>query len=329
MRYFYLIKHFIYVFAKDIRNKISIKRPLKDKIKNMKTIPKKNDELRINNNFQITKERLDNFYIKSPLFEFIKKNKIEIFNNLLKIMDEYDFKLKIGIEIEFYAINQPPNSIKEMGNGQYEIQMLPYKDLNELVRDFNKIKESDADFSAKPHENDCPSALQINLSLERDGKNLFARGEDENSLILNCIAGLLKNINNNLLLYIKDEKCLNRYNIDFNKKIHSMGKYPAPTFISWGINNRTAAIRIPTPKDFKNYKKIDELERRIEFRVPSSDADIYLVLIGVISSIIEGIENNLEPIDKTSFNILEKNENLTLIETDINKLNSLFRINEN
>ena len=52
-----------------------------------------------------------------------------------------------------------------------------------------------------------------------------------------------------------------------------------------------ATIRIPTPTDFKNYDIIDKISRRIEFRVPSSDADIKLCIFGVLSSIYYGIEN--------------------------------------
>ena len=54
-----------------------------------------------------------------------------------------------------------------------------------------------------------------------------------------------------------------------------------------------------------------------------------LVLIGIFTSIIEGIDNNLIPhIEKTSFNVLLKNDNLEKIETDFEKINDIFSINE-
>ncbi|GMO62240.1 MAG: hypothetical protein Ta2D_08600 [Rickettsiales bacterium] len=286
----------------------------------------------------LLEKKLIPIYTTSPLFYLIKQNKIEIFNNLVKICNCYDFTIKIGVEIEFYTDNINKNDfdglnieniIDEMGAGQKEIQTKPYTDLQLLVSEYNKIKEilKDADFNAIANENDCSSALQINLSLEKEGNNLFAREEEqENSLLLNCVAGLLKNINNNLLLYIDNENCLKRFDLDRNKKVVAEKKYPAPTFVSWGINNRSCAIRIPTPKDFKNYVEIDKKERRIEFRVPSSAADIYLVLIGVLSAIIEGIDDNLMPhIEKTSFNVLEKNDKLEKIGDNINE----FKINKN
>ena len=72
------------------------------------------------------------------------------------------------------------------------------------------------------------------------------------------MAGLLKNINNNLLLYIKDYKCLDRFDIKKNQHIVDNNKYPAPTYISWGINNRSTCIRVPTPSNIiiENYKKV-------------------------------------------------------------------------
>ena len=187
-------------------------------------------------------------------------------------------------------------------------------------------------------DTDCGSALQINISLtdKINNINLFARNDlynnpQESELILNSIGGILKNINSNLLLYINNEKCLKRFEINRNINIFNNNKYPAPTFISWGINNRTTAIRIPTPStvDIKKYKEEDKNNRRIEFRVPSSIANIDMTLIGVITSIIEGLDNNLKPnIEKTSYNVLYKNTNLEAIQNNYKILNDVFAINE-
>jgi glutamine synthetase len=322
----YQIKHFFYNLYKDIKG-IKIKKTIKyTKFKSVQF----EEKIIIDFDDKMLEKNTTPFYLKSPSFLLIERHKIDIFNNLVEIVKDYDFQIKIGIEIEFYTKNPPSNSVKEMGNNQHEIQTKTFTDLQLLVEHFNEIRKIEADFTALPDENDCSSALQINLSLEKNGMNLFAReNENETQLLLNCLAGLLKNINNNLLLYIKDENSLKRFNLERNRKIHSLNKYPAPTFISWGINNRSAAIRIPTPKDLKNYKENDKKERRIEFRIPSADADIYLVMIGILSSIIEGIDNNLLPhIEKTSFNVLEKNDGLIQIIDSILDANDRFHINE-
>jgi len=302
-------------------------------------------------------------YTNSILFYLIKKNKTEIFKNLVVIFNKmYNFQLKIGLELEFYIIDNKNNinildGLKnvlgdliynidyEKGNNQFEIKVVPYYDIIKLNEDYEKILKLTKNFCNKnclkllmgglPFDNDCGNALQINLSLEKNGDNLFSRkivGKSfiESDIMLNCVAGLLKNINNELLLYIKGELCLKRFDLDKNVKLKNNKKYPAPTFICWGINNRSTAIRIPTPPviDLRNYNELNDKNRRIEFRIPSADANLELVLIGVITSIIEGIENNLYPyVEKTSFDVLEKNSEFEKIETNFNKLNEIFMIN--
>lgn len=304
------------------------------------------------------------FYLKSPLFMVINKNKKNIFNNLLFIIEKsYDFKFKIGIELEFYILDNINNINilkelkkllpfvkgieKEKGSGQFEIKTNPYTDIKLLVSDYLRILDILKVFAKNnclklildplPFEGDCGSSLQVNLSIiTSDNNNLFAREKIngklcESKIMINSIAGLLKNTNNNLLLFIKDKYCLDRFDIEKNKKIKSNNKYPAPTFISWGVNNRSTSIRIPTPQkiDLESYMKDDTENRRIEYRVPSANADIYLVIIGVLTAIIEGIDEKLLPyIDKTSFDVLEKNDCLEKIEDNFEIINDIFKINK-
>ena len=304
------------------------------------------------------------FYLKSPLFIIIQNYKNEIFQNLVNVVNFLDYKIEIGIELEFYIINNNQNLdiVKELkkiitnvenieeerGNNQFEIKTKPYTNITQLINDYEKIKETLNSFCAKnnliinyealPFKEDCGSALQLNISLlDKNNQNLFARKNlngnlVESNLLLSCIAGLLDNLNNNLLLYINNEKSLNRFDLEQNVKIKNLNKYPAPTFVSWGINNRSCAIRVPTPsdiKDFKEYILKDNRHRRIEFRIPSADADLKLVLIGILTSILDGLENNLIPIEKTSFDVLVNNEGLEIIETDYLILNDIFKIKNN
>lgn len=302
------------------------------------------------------------FYTKSLLFNIIKNHKIEIFNNLIYIFKKsYSYQLKIGIEIEFYLSKVDKKIIDEIkkilpenyilepeeGKNQLEIKTYPYLDIERLVDDYivvinglNRIAEEnkiEISFETSPFENDCSSALQVNISMINQNSNLFARTKNNNNfteseLMLNCLAGLLKNINKNLLLYIKDSKCLKRFDLDRNILIRDNGKYPAPTFVSWGINNRSASIRIPTPNvtDYKKYMDEDNKNRRIEYRIPSSAADIYLVMIGIISSLIEGIENQYLPtFEKTQLDILNNNNGLEKIDMDFENINDIFEISEN
>ncbi len=60
----------------------------------------------------------------------------------------------------------------------------------------------------------------------------------------------------------------------------------APTAASWGIDNRTCALRvIPGSKS----------SLRVEHRLPGADANPYLVLAAALASGMYGIENEIEP----------------------------------
>ena len=356
---------FLKTFFKKNKNTFNL-----ENFRKTKGIPNLNKEIKI----KLDKQTFDfydlqpknkiPFYIKSPLFIIIQNHKNEIFKNLINIINLLDYKVEIGIELEFYITNnnQNLNIVKELkkiitdvenieeerGNNQFEIKTKPYTNINELVNDYEKIKETLNSFCGKnnliinyealPFREDCGSALQLNISLlDKNNQNLFARKNVngnlvESDLLLSCIAGLLNNLNNNLLLYINNKKSLERVDLEQNIKIKDLNKYPAPTFVSWGINNRSCAIRVPTPsniKDFKEYILKDNRHRRIEFRIPSADADLKLVLIGVLTSILNGLENNLIPIEKTSFDVLVNNEGLEIIETDYLILNDIFKIKNN
>jgi glutamine synthetase len=62
--------------------------------------------------------------------------------------------------------------------------------------------------------------------------------------------------------------------------------YWAPTAATWGIDNRTVAIRaiLGSPKS-----------QRIEYRVAGSDANPYLALAAALASGLWGLEHGIEP----------------------------------
>ena len=67
----------------------------------------------------------------------------------------------------------------------------------------------------------------------------------------------------------------------------------APTQATWGIDNRTCALRaIPG----------DSHSQRVEYRVAAADINPYLAIAAAIGSGLWGIENNIEPTDPISGN---------------------------
>jgi glutamine synthetase len=60
----------------------------------------------------------------------------------------------------------------------------------------------------------------------------------------------------------------------------------APVNRRWGVNNRSAGIRVPAgPSE----------ARRVEHRVAGSDANPYLVLAAVLAGLHHGLKANLDP----------------------------------
>ena len=251
------------------------------------------------------------------LFDIININKQALLEAVLEKFKEKNLQPKIGIELEFYLQHQafPANlkqtsefisSLKselshhninllaiepEQGFGQVEIKTAPYLDIQQLCCDVNKIKEitsnlkSDlqANFASQPYQKDCGSSLQINFSLIKSGEYLFVKdGLEESKYISQSIGATLKFTKNMMFVFAPEPADYLRFDLEINRGLHKIGKYTAPVNIGWGYNNRTALIRIPATKKPE--------ERRLEFRLASSSADIYLTNLFFLLAILEGIK---------------------------------------
>ena len=131
-----------------------------------------------------------------------------------------------------------------------------------------------ATFMAKPAPGQSGSGLHVHVSLlTADGDNLFARDEQA---LHHAVAGLQATMAESMLLWAP--------NANGYRRLRPLSYAPnAPT---WGHNNRTVALRIPTG---------DAAARRIEHRVAGADANPYLVLAAVLAGIHHGLTHALEP----------------------------------
>lgn len=215
-----------------------------------------------------------------------------------------------GAEIEFYLHGNLPENIidiikqscldakinlldviKEKGNGQYEITIShgisPYSTAENIEKTriiVENIAENlgiKADFSAKPLDDDYGSAMQIHLSLlDKNGYNLFTRnGEEESEIMLAALGGLMRFMPESMKYFAPTKECYKRY---------GAAKKDAPSTISWGGNNRTVALRLPAIT-------LQEHNRRIEHRVPSSEADPYAVIACILAAVNYGLSHRLLP----------------------------------
>lgn len=264
------------------------------------------------------------------MFDKIYQNKNLILKSSLdNFVNSSSLIPKFGIELEFYLLNQDlspladqkilekfigelsqkitSNSLierieKEQGVGQVELATLFTADLPRLCDEINDVKELAGEiandlgfqvsFLGQPFIDDCGSSLQMNISLhDKNDKNLF---EEQGQFFLNAIASLLDFTDDMLVLMAPNAEDYTRFDEALNRNLFKKGKYTAPVNLSFGENNRTAAIRIP------EIVRHGHGGKRIEYRVAAASADLTLAMSAILVAMLYGIENNLTP-EKSGF----------------------------
>ena len=69
------------------------------------------------------------------------------------------------------------------------------------------------------------------------------------------------------------------------------GEGEAPAFVTWGHNDRSSLVRIPS------YKPLKENSTRVEVRSPDSACNPYLAFAVIISAGLKGVEGKYELTD--------------------------------
>ncbi|MGL9718024.1 MAG: glutamine synthetase [Wolbachia sp.] len=221
------------------------------------------------------------------------------------ILSNLNCYIKFGIELEFYIeriekeylfLSSVKNKIASLGFScekessihQYEIKSGCYMDPNDLIKHFELVKEliietaqkfgGNASFKAKPYLDRAGSALNVHVNLvDSNNSNLFYCCEQKYSdLLIHSIGGLCATMKKHMLSFVPNNDSYLRFQ---HPDIHT------PTTVSWGVNNRTAAIRIPDCGS----------KCRLEHRVPGADCSLEKVLAAIIEGITFGIENKITP----------------------------------
>jgi glutamine synthetase len=130
-----------------------------------------------------------------------------------------------------------------------------------------------ASFLAKTVAGEEGSSGHVHLSCWRDGENAFGSPEHVDP----AVAGILEHLPGASLLL----------NPTINSYKRLVPGYFAPVNVSWGLENRSAAVRVI---------RSDRPERcRIECRRPGADANPYLALAALAASAADGIERRATP----------------------------------
>ncbi|MDX1733696.1 MAG: glutamine synthetase family protein [Halioglobus sp.] len=192
--------------------------------------------------------------------------------------------------------------VKESAASQYEINMqhvdnpvLAAKQIMMMKRLIKGVATKHgliASFMPKPFEEESGNGMHIHCSvLDENNVNIFDDGTERGSALLqNAIGGCLLNMADCIAIFAPSYNGYRR----FQPGAH------APTFPSWGYENRTVAVRVPAGS---------QAARRLEHRVAGSDANPYLVFAVLLSAILDGIEQNISPGDPISGDGYAQEEN--------------------
>ena len=186
--------------------------------------------------------------------------------------------------------------ISEFAPGQYELTLHYRTDvmqaaddlvrLKRLVRMYARMHGVTACFMAKPNEDYAGSGMHFHVSMLDDaGRNVFVEADEGkwNDTILHALGGLRATMGESMLVFAPHANSWRRF----------ASQSYAPVSPTWGVNNRSVALRIPAG---------DIKARRIEHRPAGVDANPYLVAATVLAGVRHGLANHISPGPETTGN---------------------------
>jgi len=149
--------------------------------------------------------------------------------------------------------------------------------MRRAVRGIARAKGMDATFMAKPFLNGAGSGLHVHVSVADKEGNIFDERRVEGTEKLHsAVAGLQATASDMMLAFAPNLNSYRRY---------QPGVF-APMKPDWAEDDRRVSFRIP---------RQGGAGRRVEHRIAGADANPYLVLAGILSGILDGIERRLVP----------------------------------
>jgi glutamine synthetase len=183
--------------------------------------------------------------------------------------------------------------IKEYGPGQYEVN-LRHGDPVKAADDFLTLKDVvkgvalnrglRATFMAKPFSELAGSGLHLHMSMvDLSGRNIFYDGRDPHGLseIGYFFVGGIKS-------HIGALTAIGCPTVNSYKRFR-LGSW-APTHNTFGYNNRSCALRVPTIRS-----GLEEKGMRVEFRVPDATCNPYLLIAATLLAGLDGIKRRMDP----------------------------------
>lgn len=144
-----------------------------------------------------------------------------------------------------------------------------------------------ATFMPKPVFGINGSGMHVNMSLFRDGKNIFFDPNGVKQLskeAYSFIAGVLA--------HVRGMAAITNPLVNSYKRL--VPGYEAPCYLAWSASNRSALIRIPAARGSST---------RVELRCPDPACNPYLAIAVCLAAGLDGIEKGLEPPAEITENI--------------------------
>lgn len=200
---------------------------------------------------------------------------------------------EMGFEVE--------QSHHEEAPGQHEIDFKYTDALNaaDAIQTFKLVVKTiaqkhglHATFMPKPIYGIAGSGMHVNVSLFRQGSNVFY--DEGGPLRLSqeaywFMGGLMKNIR---AITALTNPLVNSY-----KRL--VPGYEAPVYIAWSARNRSPLVRVPTARGTAT---------RLELRCPDPSCNPYLALAAILAAGLDGIEHEIQPPEPVNRNLFDMSQ---------------------
>ncbi|PRY08825.1 glutamine synthetase family protein [Kineococcus rhizosphaerae] len=176
----------------------------------------------------------------------------------------------------------------ESAAGQVEIN-LPPTDPMTAVDNYNRVKlvmrqvaferGHSVTFMARWSPEQFGQGAHINLSLYQDGENVFHDVQNSRSP-----SALMREFMGGVLETMPAATSFSFPTINSYRRIEELNG--PPTTVSWGLENKSTAVRAICR---------DAKQSRIEYRIPSADANLYLAFAALLAGGLLGLQNHSDP----------------------------------
>jgi glutamine synthetase len=157
-----------------------------------------------------------------------------------------------------------------------------------------------ATFMPKPLTGVQGSGMHTHLSLFEGDTNAFHDAADPEGLSKVArafIAGLLAHGRE---ITAVTNQLVNSYKrLVIGSGVGSLTQFEAPTFVTWGRNNRSALVRVPPAKPGKS------ASTRIEYRSPDPACNPYLAFSVILAAGLKGLEEGYDLPEESSTNVFD------------------------